>query len=84
LSNCFIADAKDIEYRVDEYLRQKQEQKIDSEPTEPSMKKQNPLFCLLKIILMMRNILPTKQLLAFDFEHSKLELPKSFRSQELG
>lgn len=80
-----IADAKDIEYRVDEYLRQKQEQKIDSEPTEPSIEKTKPSILLIKNNIDDEEYITQRsELLAFDFEHSKLELPKSFRSQEFG
>ena len=80
-----IADAKDIEYRVDEHLRQKQEQKIDSEPTEPSIEKIKPSILLIKNNIDDEEYITQRsELLAFDFEHSKLELPKSFRSQEFG
>ena len=80
-----MADAKDIEYRVAEYLRQQQEQEIDSEPTESPSEKVKPSILLIKNNIDDEEYITSRsELLAFDFEHLKPKLPKSFRSQEFG
>ena len=79
-----MADAKDIEYRVAEYLRQQQEQEIDSEPTESPSEKVKPSILLIKNNIDDEEYITSRsELLNFDFEHPKpAVLPKSFRVQE--
>ncbi|HMX99832.1 MAG TPA: SNF2-related protein [Agitococcus sp.] len=77
-----VADALDIEYRVDEYLRQQEEQK-DSKEAGTLTEAIKPSILLIKNnIDNQEYITERRELLAFDFNQPKPILPKSFRVQE--